>query len=91
MNDIKEKIKAVVIDRTTDTNVFNIIGLNLLQPVFESLGIQADLGDDWETNGWQCDWWWKFNHDGLPFVLSGGLFSHHIQIALDTDKLSDLE
>lgn len=92
MNAIKEKIKAVVIDRTTDSNVFNVIGLNLLQPVIRSLDINIELGDEyWETNGWQCDWWWIFNYDGLPFILSGGLFSTHITIALDTDKLDDDE
>lgn len=92
MDRIKEKIKAVVIDRTTDGNVFNVIGLNLLQPLIISMGIDIKLGDDyWETNGWDCDWWWSFDHNGLPFVLSGGLFTTNITIALDVDKLNDME
>lgn len=88
MNDIKQKIKEVVIDRTTNSHTFGIIGLNLLEPVIKSLGIQIKLSDNWETNGWQCDWCWSFEHNGTPFVLSGGLFSNNILISLDIDKLN---
>lgn len=85
MNNIKEKITEVVIDRKCNENVFSIVGLNMLQPLVKSMGIKLELDEKyWETN-----WWWSFEHDDLPFVLSGGLFSNHITIALDTDKLDN--
>lgn len=89
MSNIKEKITQVVVDRTCDENVFPIVGLNMLQPLIQSMGIDLALNDQWETNGWECDWWWYFYYDDLPFVLSGGLFTSFITIALDQDKLDE--
>lgn len=89
MNEIKKKITDVVINRTSDLEAFKVISLNELKRIVVSLGIELELGDTWETNGWQCDWWWKFIYDDLLFVLSGGLFLDDIMIALDTDELDD--
>ena len=85
----RDKINDVVINRTSDLEAFKLISLNELKRIVVSLGIELELGDTWETNGWQCDWWWKFNYDDLPFVLSGGLFLDDIMVELDTDELDD--
>ena len=89
MNNIKEKIQSLVIDRIKDEISIELMDLYSLQRIINSLGIELELGDDWETNGWQCDYWWSFEYDKLPFVISGGLFVSDITIALNTDKLDD--
>lgn len=84
---IKEKIKEVVIDRSTDVNVFGIIGLNLLEPLVKSLGI--DLTDAYfVTKIKNLEWHWTFKYNDVDFVLSGGVFSNNIAIVLDD---SDME
>ena len=83
---IKEKIKAVVIDRSTDVNVFSIIGLNLLEPLVKSLGI--DLTDAYfATKIKNLEWHWTFKHNDVDFVLSGGVFSNNIAIVLDDSNM----
>ena len=64
----------------------------LLDKIEHNLRIMFDkieLDDNWETNGWQCDWWWSFEHKGNPFIFSGGIFSSNILISLDTDKINN--
>ena len=56
----------------------------------DDCGIELELDPAyWNTNGWQGDWWWQFDYLGEPFILSGGLFTNFITIALDVDKLND--
>lgn len=89
ISNIKEKNKAVVIDPTCDSNIFPILSLDFLQTIVKLLGIKFELDDNWETNGWQCDWWSSFEHNGNPFIFSGGLFSNNISINFDVDKIND--
>jgi len=88
MNEVKNAIKRVVIDREYDEVSFPSMPLNVLQSLFVEMNITLTIPDNWETNGWQCDYWWKFNQNGLPYVISGGLFSDFIWLSLDVDKLN---
>ena len=38
-------------------------------------------GNDWETNGWQVDFWWTIFRDSKKYMLSGSLFYGRISIS----------
>jgi hypothetical protein len=47
--------------------------------LFNSIG-EAD--EDWETNGWQVDFWIGFKVDGKEYMISGSWFYGHYSMSL---------
>jgi len=86
---IKNAIRLVVLDEHFESMEIDIIGLVDLQKIFQDCGIVLEFGDTFEKNGWQCDWWWQFEVNDRPFILSGGILSSTIELSLNVDKLDD--
>lgn len=41
-------------------------------PSFKKKEHESDNGPDgWSTNGWQWDWWQRFENDGKCYILHG--------------------
>ncbi len=46
-----------------------------------SLNLCNSGGNEWDTNGWQVDFWWTIHMDEKKFMLSGSLFYGQIKLS----------
>ena len=68
----------------------DILKVDSLHPSFvidflKEIGIDIDLGDDMDTNGWQWDYWIKFRYNEKPYILSGSGYYGNLELKVDTD------
>ena len=60
-----------------------------ISSVLQELGYEAD---DFDTNGWQVDYWQKFSHDTLPTMqLSGTAIIHKCTLHGDEDDTTEYQ
>lgn len=57
--------------------------INISHIISEEFCSMMDVEDDKEFNGWECDWWGKFDYDGITFSVLGGAWYGSIQITLE--------
>ena len=43
-------------------------------------------GNDYDTNGWQVDFWWDFKRNEEKYCLSGSLFYGDFKLSKNDDK-----
>jgi hypothetical protein len=58
----EKKIKELEIDSCPPDVFFEIL---------KDKGIDID-SDEWDTNGWQYDYWQNFTHNDIKYQVSGG-------------------
>jgi len=46
-----------------------------------SLNLCNEGGNDWDSNGWQVDFWWTIHRDGKKYTLAGSLFYGQIKLS----------
>lgn len=52
----------------------------------EDIGVDIDLGDSMDTNGWDWDYWIKFKYENKRYCLSGSGYYGGLKIYRDTDS-----
>lgn len=65
------------------SKILSELGFNTIQN--DSLNLCNSGGNEWDTNGWQVDFWWKIHKDGIPYTLSGSLFYGDIKLSKDEE------
>lgn len=68
---MKEFIQTFLEDETKTEMNTPLLPLNRYKIVFEELGYQQE---DFETNGWSCDFWLYLQKDDKKIVITGDLW-----------------
>ena len=68
ISEMEDKIKKVLDEEVDAVNLYYVRPNDIIKCV-ENIGGKAD--DCLETNGWQWDYWLKFNYNDKSFLLSG--------------------
>ena len=73
-NEILNKAKENIINGIISEGDFQIVGLapRQIEKILLELGYVAN--DDYDTNGWEIDWWWSFSKDDTTWNLSGSMY-----------------
>jgi len=45
-----------------------------------------DDGNEWDTNGWQVDFWWTIFREGKKYMLAGSMFYGDIKLSKEDGK-----
>lgn len=78
-----EELKEVlnVFLNTSETEIsFNQIPWGLLEEVLSEFGYEQDPNGDFETNGWQIDFWVDYIKNEIVLNISGSLWYGEIKI-----------
>ena len=49
----------------------------------------ADVSEEIDANGWQFDYWIKFQYNNKRYVIDGGGYYGNVKIYVDEDKDDD--
>ncbi|QUH22214.1 hypothetical protein [Alkaliphilus sp. B6464] len=83
--DLKEKVLEVL-NGHADVLEVDSLHPSVVINFLEELGVEIDLGDDMDTNGWQWDYWIKFKYNDKKYCLSGSGYYGNLKIKEDTDE-----
>ena len=97
---IKDEINKLVSEFLTNSEEYEV-SLPLL-PISEYAEILSELGfstlsesdstnlmddgNDWDTNGWQVDFWWTIFRNKERFILRGSLFYGGITLCKEDEE-----
>lgn len=75
---MKEKIKEFLESDVKELKL-DILPLDDYDTILSDLGFEGD-NENFDTNGWQVDFWWNFEKDDVKLMLSGSLFYGNYQL-----------
>lgn len=88
---MKDIIQAFLDDETANSVSLEFKTLNEYSKVLAELGFNTIAngslnlcnsgGNEWDTNGWQVDFWWKIHRDEKSYMLAGSLFYGKIKLS----------
>lgn len=79
----EESIRIPYITLTEYSELLAELGCNTVRD--NSINLMHD-GNDYDTNGWQVDFWWRFKRNERKYCLGGSLFYGNFSIDYITEE-----
>jgi hypothetical protein len=76
-------IRKVISGKTKSVEIFGIYPNDVIEYVTKEL--KGKHKEDWDTNGWQWDYWMDFEIDNEKYTLSGSGYYGGATFGLNTD------
>lgn len=82
MNDIVNNINNFILSDSEKLNL-PMMPIDNIDKVMEELGFTDN--DDYDLNGWDCEFWKSYSKDGLKLTFNGSLYYGQFKVWKDNE------